>query len=161
MSKASKELLSDGKVLNTLVERFTNSPSIDNLESVFLCMIDSDLCVPVKYDKKNNKDVKIMPDWLRVPGENKVYFPVFSNVEESGSDYSKNFEWLNIPLDDCLEFVDNNKNCIGLVLNAFTTPIEITDEALIGLKTILKETREYERVLEQEKEEGIDYSEYE
>ena len=41
--------------------------------------------------------------------------------------------------------VNKNKNCQGLVLNAFTNPIEIKGELLNALKTMLKETRELEK----------------
>lgn len=172
--KAKKELLENGKVLNTLVKRFYSNKNLDNLEAIFLCLIDSDLSVPIDSNMKkkdikeleklnkddeyvNKKSIEIRPDWLRVPGEDQVFLPIFSNEEEATSDYSKGFLWISLTLDDCLKMVEDNKNCKGLVLNAFTNPIEIEGELLDALKTMLKETREVEKVMKDEKEEGIEY----
>ena len=172
--KAKKELLENGKVLNTLVKRFYSNRNLDNLEAIFLCLIDSDLSVPIDSNMKkkdikeleklnkddnyvNKKSIEIRPDWLRVPGEDQVFLPIFSNEEEATPDYSKGFLWISLTLDDCLKMVEDNKNCKGLVLNAFTNPIEIEGELLDALKTMLKETREVEKVIKDEKEEGIEY----
>ena len=172
--KVNKKDLKDGKVLNTLIDRFITSKNIDDLEAILLCLIDSDIVVPIdsnikkknldllnniKDDKQHmyNKEIEIKPDWLKAIGEEKVLLPIFSNEEESPKEYRNSFIWLPLTIDDCLNMVNKNKNCQGLVLNAFTNPIEIKGELLNALKTMLKETRELERVIEQEKKEGIEY----
>ena len=152
--KVNKKELKDGKVLNKLIDRFITSKSINDLEALFLCLIDSDISVPIDPNMKkkdieilnklkeddylNKKAIEIRPDWLKGEGEDKVLLPIFSIEEEAPKE-------------------DANNNCKGLVLNAFTTPIEIKGEYLNALKTMLQETRELERVIEQEKEEGIEY----
>ena len=172
--KVRKEELEDGKVLNTLIDRFIISKSIDDLEAIFLCMIDSELIVPIDSNMKkkdieilnkliedkqyiNKKAIEIRPDWLKPEGEEKVLLPVFSNDKETPKNYRDSFLWIPLTIDDCLKMVKENKNCQGIVLNAFTNPIEIKGELLEALKTMHQEIREYERVLEQEKEEGIEY----
>ena len=172
--KARKEELEDGKVLNTLIDRFIVSKNIDDLEAILLCLIDSELVVPIDSNMKkkdieilnnlkddkcyiNKKNIEIRPDWLKPEGEEKVLLPIFSNEKESPKEYRESFLWIPLTLDDCLKMVNENKNCQGLVLNAFTNPIEIKGELLDALKTMLQETREFERVLKQEKEEGIEY----
>ena len=171
--KVNKEKLKDGKVLNKLIDRFITSKSINDLEALFLCLIDSDIFIPIdpnmkkkdieilnklkKEDYVNKKAIEIRPDWLKGTGEDKVLLPIFSTEEEAPKEYKDSFLWISLTLDDCINMVDANNNCKGLVLNAFTNPIEIKDEYLKALKTMLKETRELERVIEQEKEEGIEY----
>lgn len=169
-----KEELQNGKVLNELIDRFIISKDIDDLEAIFLCLIDSNISVPIdsnmkkkdikelekiKEDKNysNKKSIVIKPDWLKVSGEEKVLLPIFSNEKEAPKDYRESFIWINLTLEDCLKMVDENKNANGLVLNAFTNPIEIKGEYLKALKTMLQEVREFQRVLKEEKEEGIEY----
>lgn len=171
--KVNKEELEDGKVLNTLIDRFIISKNIDDLEAILLCLIDSKIAVPIDSNMKkkdievlnlikdkqyvNDKAIEIRPDWLKPEGEKKVLLPIFSNEQEAPKDYKDSFLWISLNIDDCLKMVNENNNCQGLVLNAFTNPIEIKGELLDALKTMHQEIREFERVLEQEKEEGIEY----
>ena len=91
--KVKKEELENGKVLNKLIDRFMISKSLDDLEAILLCLIDSDISVPIdpnmkKQDIKilnklkednnysNKKAIEIRPDWLRVQGEEKVLLPI-------------------------------------------------------------------------------------
>lgn len=52
-----KEELENGKVLNELIDRFMISKDIDDLEAVFLCLIDSNISVPIDSNMKK-KDIK-------------------------------------------------------------------------------------------------------
>ena len=169
-----EEKLKDGEVLNVLIERFMISKSPDDLEAIFLCLIDSNISVPIDSNMKkkdikelekikeddnytNKKSIVIKPDWLKPSGEDKVLLPIFSNEKEAPKEYREGFLWITLTLDDCIKMVDENKNCKGIVLNAFTTPIEIKDKYLEALKTMLQEVRELQRAIKQEKEEGIEY----
>ena len=169
-----EDKLKDGEVLNVLIERFMISKSPDDLEAIFLCLIDSNISVPIDSNMKkrdikelekikeddnytNKKSIVIKPDWLKPSGEDKVLLPIFSNEKEAQKEYRDGFLWITLTLDDCIKMVDENKNCKGIVLNAFTTPIEIKDKYLEALKTMLQEVRELQRVIKQEKEEGIEY----
>ena len=169
-----KEELENGKVLNELIDRFMISKDVDDLEAIFLCLIDSSISVPIdsnmkKKDMKelekiknqddytNKKPIVIKPDWLKASGEEKVLLPIFSNEKEAPKEYRESFLWISLTLEDCIKMVDENKNCKGMVLNAFTNPIEIKGDYYNALKTMLQEVREFQRVLEQEKAEGIEY----
>ena len=169
-----KEELENGKVLNELIDRFMISKDVDDLEAIFLCLIDSSISVPIdsnmkkkdmkelekiknKDDYTNKKPIVIKPDWLKASGEEKVLLPIFSNEKEAPKEYRESFLWISLTLEDCIKMVDENKNCKGMVLNAFTNPIEIKGDYYNALKTMLQEVREFQRVLEQEKEEGIEY----
>ena len=169
-----KEELENGKVLNELIDRFMISKDVDDLEAIFLCLIDSSISVPIdsnmkkkdmkelekitnKDDYTNKKPIVIKPDWLKASVEEKVLLPIFSNEKEAPKEYREGFLWISLTLEDCIKMVDENKNCKGMVLNAFTNPIEIKGDYYNALKTMLQEVREFQRVLEQEKEEGIEY----
>lgn len=163
MARTSKEELKDGKILNELIQKFFNDPKIDTLYPVLLCLIDSDVHVPMNMiisDEdaeimKNSKvgdevslknDLRFRPDWLKSPKTEKLYFPIFSTVEEATEEYSKNFSWLNMDIDTCINFVEDNKDCSGLILNAFTTPIRIEDNLYKILKQTLEEVRRSEPI---------------
>lgn len=166
--------LENGKVLNELIDRFMISKDVNDLEAIFLCLIDSTISVPIDSNMKkkdleilnkikededytNKKSIVIKPDWLKAAGEEKVLLPIFSNEKEAPKEYKDSFLWISLTLEDCIKMVDENKNCKGIVLNAFTNPIEIKGDYYKVLKTMLQEVREFQRVLEQEKEEGIEY----
>ena len=161
MSIAKKEDLKDGKILNELIKRFLNEPKGENLYSIYLCLIDSDLQVPMNItmseeDKeafKNSKagdtvtikqDLRLKPDLLKNPKNNKLYLPIFSTIKDATEECSKNFSWINMDIDTCINFVDNNKDCSGLILNAFTTPIIIEDDLYKLLKEKLNDVRKNE-----------------
>lgn len=163
MAIAPKEELKDGKILNQLIQRFVDDPKGENLYPVLLCLIDSDVQVPMNMiisDEdaeimKNSKigdelslknDLRFRPDWLQNPKTNKLYFPIFSTVEEATEEYSKNFSWMNMDIDACINFVDDNKDCSGLILNAFTNPIVIEDSIYQVLKDALAEARRSEPI---------------
>ena len=56
-----KEELENGKVLNELIDRFMISKDVDDLEAIFLCLIDSSISVPIDSNMKK-KDMKV--GWL-------------------------------------------------------------------------------------------------
>lgn len=177
MARASKETLKNGKVLNELIQMFIKDPKGETLYPVFLCLIDSDLQVPMNLiisdedakKLKNQKvgdevtfdnDLRMRPDWLQSPETKKLYFPIFSTIEEAGKDYSDNFSWINMDIDTCINFADDNKDCSGLILNAFTTPIVIEGAILDSLKEILERERHEEPIeLDKDNIKDINYDE--
>ncbi len=163
MAKVSKENLKDGKILNELIERFVKEPKGENLYPILLCLVDSDVQVPMNMilseeDEQKFKNTKIgdnvaldnelrlRPDWLQDPDTKKLYFPIFSTIEMATEEYSKSFSWINMDIDTCINFADDNPDCYGLILNAFTTPIVIEGDIYNILKNILKEERRSEPI---------------
>ena len=141
--------------LNILIDRFLKEPTGNNLYSLFTSILHSGLQVPMNMiisdedaeTMKNSKtgdeiqlkqDLRFKPDWLKNPSNEKLYFPIFSSVEEATENYSKNFSWLELDIKSCLEFVNEKKDCSGLILNAFSKPIVIEGELLDILKNIIK-----------------------
>lgn len=155
MALASKETLKDGKVLNHLIQMYLENSTPEKLYSLLLCLVDSDLQVPMnlnisdedaeafKKSKKNDvvslkNELRFKPDWLEFTETKKLYFPIFSTIEEAGKDYSENFSWINLDIETCINFVEGNDKCSGLVLNAFSTPIVIQDRVYEVLKEIVE-----------------------
>lgn len=151
--KVNKKGLESGKVLLFLKERFLSNPTREFLLQFFDCLTDSKVYVPMNAvinksteDKlkciqkgdtfKLDKEIRMKPDWLKKEGV--LYFPIFCNVEEATEEYSKSFLWINLTIKECLNFVDGNKQCKGIVLDAFTNSMEIKDELLDVLKDIIK-----------------------
>lgn len=163
MAKVDKELLKDGNVLRVLRDRFLDNPTLENLGPLFECLIDSDLYVPMNLNIaeedieifKNSKagdeiklknNIGMKPDWLKTSADSEeLFFPVFSSVEEATEEYSKNFSWINLSLDNCISFVRNNDKCIGLVLDAYTKPYAITGDILNALENMLIDIRKAEQ----------------
>lgn len=162
MSKINKKALKSGKVLRYLRDAFLNDQTVMNLSPLFDCLIDSDLYVPMNVIMSNedintfknsnvgdvvslNNNIRMKPDWLKINAESEeLYFPIFSSIDEPTDNYRKNFSWINLSLDDCIKFVRSNEKCIGLVLDAFTKPVVITDKVFNALESILKECRKEE-----------------
>lgn len=175
MSRASKEELKNGKILNELIQMFMKDPKGETLFPVLLCLVDSDLQVPMNMvlsDEDMNKlenikegeefsldnELRMKPDWLKDPETNKLYFPIFSTIEEAGKDYIDHFSWINMDIDTCINMADDNKDCSGLVLNAFSTPIVIEDTILDALKDLLKRERHEEPIeLDKDNIKDIDF----
>lgn len=163
MAKVDKETLKDGKVLRALRDRFLDNQTIENLSPLFECMIDSDLYVPMNLNIskedietfKNSKagdditlknSMSMKPDWLKNgPDSDNLFFPVFFSIEEATEDYSRNFSWTNLPLDDCIKFARSNEKCIGIVLDAYTRPYVITGEFLNALEDMMNDVRKEEK----------------
>ena len=96
------------------------------------------------FDERYPGGIRIC-EWLKINDESEeLYFPIFSSIDEATDNYRKNFSWINLSLDDCIRFVRGNEKCIGLVLDAFTKPVVITDKILDALESILKERRKKE-----------------
>ena len=51
---------------------------------------------------------------------------------------------MNFSIDKCIEFVDSNKECSGLILNAFSYSVMIEKDHYEFLKSVLKKVREKE-----------------
>lgn len=162
MTIVDKEVLKSGNVLRGLKDRFLDNPKVENISPLLACMIDSDLYVPMNLNIsvedaktfKNSKvgdkvslknKMKMRPDWLKNEDESDdLFLPVFSSVDEATEEYNKNFSWINLSLDECIEFVKSNDKCIGIVLDAYTKPFVITGDLLKILEDTLKDFRKNE-----------------
>lgn len=149
------ELLEDGSFLKKAIEICSRNRTQLNLLKLFGILRDSMVWVPCtaimsdadqeKWEKLvkeaqekgdldsltgeevvNQDEVRLVPDILQ-NGDN-FFFPVFSSEEEMG-EYGTHFS--HIPchfLEAANLAVNNEKDVVGIVINAFTQPFEIPKE---------------------------------
>ena len=137
-----------------------NNPNMETILEFLPCLIDSRLYVPMNVsisnnDLKNlanakegdvisvNNNIIATPDILK--NGNDLFYPIFSNLEEIPNHYKEKFSWVEKPIDACLNFLKNNTECIGLVLDAFSKPVVITDKLLEALNNLLDNARKLEK----------------
>ena len=162
MAIRSKEELKNGEILNALIQRFINEPKMEYFYPILLCLIDSDIIVAMYItisngDAEMTKDLKdgdelilknepkYMPKWLQNLESNKLYLPIFSTTDECPENYSQNATLVSMDIYTAIKFLEENKECSGLVINPFTTSIVLEDSLLQTLKETLKEVRKSEQ----------------
>lgn len=151
MKLVDKDILKDGNVLRVLKDNFKNNPNNETLIPFFRCLLDSTLYVPMymvnnPISEDKLKDLKVgdtftLEEGLRLradylSGESgQIYFPMFSSENEAPEDYRNRFSVMPMTIEQCLEFAQGKDDCVGMVLDAFTSNLVIKDE----LSKILKE----------------------
>lgn len=75
------------------------------------------------------ENTKLKPDMLKNTS-GKLFFPLFSQKEEAPADYASNFSWINVPIVQCCQLAKNNPDCNGIIVNAFTNSLTITNELI-------------------------------
>lgn len=75
------------------------------------------------------ENTKLKPDMLKHTS-GKLFFPLFSQKEEAPADYANNFSWINMPIVQCCQLAKNNPDCNGIIVNAFTNSLPITNELM-------------------------------
>ena len=132
------DLLIGEMLLEAAVRNYHNDPSDENFRSLFACMAEENLWVPFSaYFSEGSGQMK--PDIMEVR-KGEFYFPVFSSMELFG-DYGQGFS--KFPMDfmaivDLLEGY-SDETLEGIVLNAFTTPVELPMEMLREMKKLLQQ----------------------
>jgi len=75
------------------------------------------------------ENTSLKPDMLKhVSGE--LFFPIFSQKDEAPADYVNNFSWINMPILRCCQLAKNNTDCSGIIVNAFTNSLPITNDLI-------------------------------
>lgn len=80
-----------------------------------------------KGDVFSFENTRLKPDILK-HASGQMFFPIFSQKEEAPEDYAKNFSWINMPIVQCCMLAKNSSNCSGIIVNAFTNSLPITNE---------------------------------
>ena len=151
--EVNKEGLKSGKVLIIMKERFLNNRTRETMLQFMDCLTDCEVWVPMnlKIEEEDanqfkncqvgdvvelKNDMRMRPDWLKNGG--KLFFPIFSNVEEATEAYSKNFSWINMDISRVISFFESKPEATGIVLDAFTMPLELDRELVGVLKSIIE-----------------------
>lgn len=136
--------LEDGKLLLYLKRRFLQLQTRDALLPVLNCLRDSIVIVPIQITLSPEDHEKLMaadgsmpvkfsqktpfkPDILQNDGRS--YFPIFSNPAQLPPEYAEQFSTIELPVLQCIEMANRIGNLDGLVLDAFTEPMLIHNEA--------------------------------
>lgn len=82
-----------------------------------------------KGDKFSFKDTRFKPDILKHTS-GKLFFPLFSQKEEAPEDYAGSFSWMNMPIVQCCQMANNNPDCSGIIINAFTNSLPIPNDLI-------------------------------
>ena len=123
---------------NTVVVPCTAVPSEQDQmrmeEMINKAMESGDLESMVGQEFTSLDDIRMIPDILQ-NGED-YYFPIFTSVEEMG-DYGNQFSKVEMSALEAMNLARNNeKEVFGFVLNAFTTPVEISKDAFDYIEQI-------------------------
>ena len=75
------------------------------------------------------ENTKFKPDMLKHTS-GQIFFPLFSQKEEAPADYADGFSWVKMPIAQCCRLAKNNPDCNGIIVNAFTNSLLITNELI-------------------------------
>lgn len=160
MDKDDIKRKKDEKVMEALLYTFLDEPNTDNIVNLFYNIMNSQVSIPGHFNVSNkdldtfinskpgdtvktNEQIGFNPEWLQNPETKKVYFPIFTSSEMAPKDFNDKVSWIVADIDIFFELVDDDKKCSGLVLNPFTTPIEIDGELYKLFKDIFKDVRNH------------------
>lgn len=158
MNKDDIKRKKEEKMMEALLYTFFDDPNTDNIVNLFYHIIDSQVAIPGNFNvsdedlntfinsKKGdiietNEQIGFNPEWLQNPDTNKVYFPIFTSSEMAPKEFSDKHSWLVADIDLCIELINKHEECSGLVLNPFTSPLEIDDDLYKLFKDIFKDVR--------------------
>lgn len=142
--------LESGRVLLALKSMFNENRCTETLFPFLECLRDSVVYVPMnailsEEDQKrtqnlkagdrwsNNDEIRFTPDTLRSP-DGKLWFPIFTQVEQIPEDYRKRFSIISLPALRCLSMAHAIRDVEGFVVDAFTDATVLT----FALADILK-----------------------
>lgn len=132
-----REALNDGKILRILVERFNRERTRQNLIGLLACLRDSYVWIPCNvnmcdadYEKflhakkgdtvSTDSEVRLTPDILKNGDD--LFFPVFSNCAQMGTDYGAHFSKIEKHFFEAMSMASAHEEVAGIVLDAFTQP---------------------------------------
>ena len=76
-----------------------------------------------------NSDVRMRPDYLR-NADGLLYFPAFTDQEETEEAYRYRFSWIQIPGKDIIDATISNSSLAGVVINGFSQTFTVNRELL-------------------------------
>ena len=77
----------------------------------------------------------MQPDLLQ-GNDGRVHFPIFTNEKEMPEEYANKFTRLHVPFAQCIKSAKLHEQVVGIVLNPFTTSVELSFEALDMIDTM-------------------------
>lgn len=133
--------LENGNVLRQLKQDLVENRTKEDFISLLGCLRDSMVWVPVSAQIStrdqdsltkvktgdiwtSQDEIRFRPDILLSPDQ-KRWFPIFSQKEQIPDEYSRSFSIVRLSALRCLNMAHNTENVGGLILDAFTIPLEL------------------------------------
>lgn len=152
MKKLKREDLSNGKVLEALIDRYYANDSKKNLTAVLNCVNDSIFYLPVTIKMKDsdlslfmqakcgdtvtiNNDMTFAPDEL-VNANGDKYLPIFTSLSQIPDEYKNKLSIIEKPCVYCIDLAIGMTQLKGIVINGFTQYLAI-DKKLFGIITAM------------------------
>lgn len=135
------KVLENGNVLRQLKQDLMENRTREDFISLLGCLRDSIVWVPVSAQIStrdqdsltkakagdiwtSQDEIRFRPDILLSPDQ-KRWFPIFSQKEQIPEEYVRSFSVIRLPALRCLNMAHNAEDIEGLVLDAFTIPLEL------------------------------------
>ena len=110
----SRETFRDGKLLQELIEKYHNDMTEQNTASVYTCLRDSIVYIPV-----SERDGKMQADVLSAG--NDLLFAAFSDIEAAGK-YEEKEALIQKPFMELVKEAQKYPNIAGIVIDPFGLP---------------------------------------
>ena len=79
-------------------------------------------------------NIRMKPDILQSGDE--LFFPIFTNCEQMGDDYSNHFSKIEMDFPSVMENVSARGDLSGIVIDAFTSPFVISKDTFEIIKEL-------------------------
>lgn len=155
------KVLESGNVLLQLKQDLIKNRTRDSFLSLLGCLRDSTVWVPMsalvsKRDQESlvgvkagdtwisQDEIRLRPDILLSPDQ-KHWFPIFSQKEQIPEGYARAFSIIQVSALRCLSIAHNIEGVEGLILDAFTAPLELpftVADIMPELESMLKQEPE-------------------
>jgi hypothetical protein len=152
--KITAKDLEDGSMLETAVTNFIAERNEDNFLDILEILRDSLVWVPctavmsdtdqacIEFETQGN--TRLIPDILQ--NKDGFFFPIFSTAEAMG-EYGNNFSKIQKHMLDVISLARNNeKDPMGIVLNAFSQPFILDKEVWDIVEKMKSRIRDDERI---------------
>lgn len=128
------EGLKDGSIVQRLSRIYQREPNEDHLYDLLYVLSKSEVIVPA-YLEDLGYEEGMQPDLLQ-GNDGRVHFPIFTNEKEMPEEYANKFTRLHAPFTQCIKSAKLHDRVVGIVLNPFTTSVELSFEALDMIDTM-------------------------
>lgn len=134
MGNIQPEEIADGSIIKRLSRVYQREPNEDHFYDLLYVLKDMEVIVPA-YLEDLGYEEGMHPDLLQ-GNDGRVHFPIFTKEEEMPEEYAQKFSRVHVPFMQCIKSARRQKNVVGIVLNPFTTSVELSFEELRLMETM-------------------------
>ncbi len=143
LREAESEKLLGEQLFEKVVKVYLEDPSEKNFAQLFAFLSTDTLWVPMAaHISGSDEEVNLKPDILENSG--RFFFPIFTAEWVIVKEYAKGFSIIPMKLRQVLEYtlLYDEKELSGIVINAFTSPVEFPIDVVKRMLEILVNMRE-------------------